>query len=195
MGVTRNWRFTSRQYVLLLVMALVVLLPILLAGQFVWAKHVQLEKSLEDIRPRYARLLALEQQKDELQQTLTQAQKLQSTVLYPAQGEASQLGNSIQNSLRAALVKAGLSIASSQVKVETSSGEDHREKIQIHMTADGTITQVQLGLLALESVTPRVWMDELQINYRGSLLNALPQVDPVLSVRMVLSVPRSREGV
>lgn len=195
MGVTRNWRFTSRQYVLLLVMALVVLLPILLAGQFVWAKHVQLEKSLEDIRPRYARLLALEQQKDELQQTLAQAQKLQSTVLYPAQGEASQLGNSIQNSLRAALVKGGLSIASSQVKVETSSGEDHREKIQIHMTADGTITQVQLGLLALESVTPRVWMDELQINYRGSLLNALPQVDPVLSVRMVLSVPRSREGV
>ena len=195
MGVTRNRRFTSRQYVLLLVMALAVVLPIFLAGQFVWAKHVQLEKSLEDIRPRYARLLALEQQKDELQQTLTQAQKLQSSVLYPAQGEASQLGNSIQNSLRAALVKAGLSIASSQVKVEANSGEDHREKIQIHMTADGTISQLQLGLLALESVKPRVWMDELQINYRGSLLNALPQVDPVLSVRMVLSVPRSREGV
>ena len=195
MGVTRNRRFTSRQYVLLLVMALAVLLPIFLAGQFVWAKHVQLEKSLEDIRPRYARQLALEQQKDELQQTLTQAQKLQSSVLYPAQGEASQLGNSIQNSLRAALVKAGLSIASSQVKVEANSGEDHREKIQIHMTADGTISQLQLGLLALESVKPRVWMDELQINYRGSLLNAMPQVDPVLSVRMVLSVPRSREGV
>lgn len=195
MGVTRNRRFTSRQYVLLLVMALAVLLPIFLAGQFVWAKHVQLEKSLEDIRPRYARLLALEQQKDELQQTLTQAQKLQSSVLYPAQGEASQLGNSIQNSLRAALVKAGLSIASSQVKVEANSGEDHREKIQIHMTADGTISQLQLGLLALESVKPRVWMNELQINYRGSLLNAMPQVDPVLSVRMVLSVPRSREGV
>lgn len=195
MGAIGQWYFTKRQYALLALMACAVILPVLLAAQFVLAKHAELEKSLEDIRPRYARLLALEEQKDELQQALVQVQDLQRRVLYPAQGEASQLGNSVQNNLKAALVKAGLSIASSQVKVEASSGEERNEQIQIHMTADGTISQVQLGLLALESIQPMVWVNELQINYRGSLLNAMPKVDPILSVRMVLSIPRSREGV
>ena len=195
MGAIGQWYFTKRQYALLALMACAVILPVLLAAQFVLAKHAELEKSLEDIRPRYARLLALEEQKDELQQALVQVQDLQRRVLYPAQGDASQLGNSVQNNLKAALVKAGLSIASSQVKVEANSGEERNEQIQIHMTADGTISQVQLGLLALESIQPMVWVNELQINYRGSLLNAMPKVDPILIVRMVLSIPRSREGV
>ncbi|WP_287917803.1 type II secretion system protein GspM [Comamonas sp.] len=191
----RQLKLSLRQWLMLFAAVAVIVLPLVLMGQTVMQKHEQLQKHLQNVEPRYARLLALEQKKEELSQALEQANKLKASVLYPSEGDPGQLGNNVQNRLRSIMVKAGVTISSSQVKVDLPSQEAVDGKVQILISADGTISQIQLALISLKDIQPSVWLDELQINARGSVLNTNVKVDPVLSVRMVIFVPRSKGGV
>lgn len=188
----RQLKLSLRQWLMLFAAVAVIVLPLVLMGQTVMQKHEQLQKHLQNVEPRYARLLALEEKKEELSQALEQALKFKAAVLYPSEGDAGQLGNNVQNRLRSIMVKAGVTISSSQVKVDLPNQEAGDEKVQILISADGTISQIQLALIALKDIQPRVWLDELQISARGSILNTNVKVDPVLSVRMVIFVPRSK---
>lgn len=185
--------FTATQWLLLAVSAGMVVIPLVIATQYVLHKHEYLKTQLQEIAPRYARLLALEQQKDALAQALQSAVQLKEKSLYPAQGDAAQIGNNVQSQLREALIKAGLLITTNQVKVEKAKPDD-REYIQVHMAAEGNMEQVQLAMIGVEAIRPRVWLEQIRIAHRGSLLTADPKVTPGLNVRMLFSIPRSKEG-
>ena len=192
---TDRVQMSRRQAGIVVVVAALVLLPFVWGVHWVVQKHTYLQQSLAEIEPRYARLKGLQEKQEALAQSLQAAQAIQASVLYPSSGDAGQLGNSVQNRLRGAMVKSGLLIASSQVKLEMLGTEPAVEEIQIHMTAEGTLSQMQLALISLQQVQPHVLLQELQINVRGNVMNANTKVDPVLGVRMLFVVPRSKEGV
>ena len=193
--MSANHAAMSRRQVTIVVAVLgLLLLPVAWGVQWLAHKHIYLQQSLEEIEPRYARLKGLQEKEQELAQALEAANAIKARVLYPAQGDATQLGNGVQNRLRSAMVKSGLVIASSQVKLQMVGAEPAVEQIQIHMVAEGNLSQIQLAFMGLQEVQPMVWLEELQINVRGNVMNANAKVDPVLSVRMMFVVPRSKEG-
>lgn len=189
----KKLHLSARQKALLLLLSAILILPLVVVAQVVWQKHQYLEKSLEDIAPRYARLLGLSENREALGQSLLQVQQRKAQVLYPYEGDAAQLGNNIQTRLRNALVKAGMTVVSSEVKVEAPSDGATSEEIHVHMAVDGKLSEVQLGLIALDEIKPSIWLEDLQVISRGNVLNAVVKTEPVLSARMRFVIPRIKE--
>ena len=162
----------------------VVLILALLAGQFVVRKHIWAVETLEQIEPRYARLLGLRDASSRLEETLKQSRTALSRLGY-ADRDAAQVGNDLQQVVRRALQTAGLAVASSQVLSPRS--EPGFERISVSVQAEGALSGVQVALAGLQQETPRIIFDSVVLQSTG---RAADDGTPIVSCRLTVAVLR-----
>lgn len=181
---------SGRQILLLTLSAAVLVLPLVLVALWVYGKHQWADGQLASLEPRYARVLGMQQQQTEIQEALEQLQGIRAQHVYPGESDSTQTGNGVQQQLRSVMDRAGLSVTSSQVKATSEEGP--YERISVSMTAEGPWPAVQMALASVRAIQPTIWVDDLQVNLRGSLQNTNPQLAPDLSAQFTVSIFRSK---
>lgn len=162
-----------------------VLAIMLLVGQYVVRKHVWAAERIEEIEPRYARLLGLRDAGPQLEDGLKQARAVLPRLGHAADRDAAQVGNDLQQLARRALQTAGLTVASSQVLPPR--GEAGFERIGVTLQAEGALSGVQLALAALQAETPRMMFDSVLVQSTGRFAE---DGTPVVSCRLTVAVLR-----
>lgn len=186
MNSKRAWR----QWAILTVLAGMLLLPLVLVGLWVHAKHQWGQEQLATLEPRYARLLGMQQQEEEIQQALERVAQAKANHIYPGENDTTQTGNAIQQRLRTAMDRAGLSIVSSQVRPNPEEGP--YERIDVIMSTEGEWPAIQMALISLREITPTVWLEDVEFNLQAGLQNVSPKVAPRLSAQFTFSILRSK---
>ncbi len=162
-----------------------VLALLLVAGQYIVSKHLWATQRLEEIEPRYARLLGLRDAGAQLEEALKQARAALPKLGFTADRDAAQVGNDLQQLARRALQTAGLSVASSQVLAPR--GEAGFERVGVTLQAEGALSGVQLALAALQAEAPRMTFDSLLLQSTGRFAD---DGTPIVSCRLTLTVLR-----
>lgn len=176
----------QRRAVVSVAFTLGVLLAVaLLAGQYVVRKHLWGLERMEEIEPRYARLLGLRDAGPQLEEGLKQAREALPRLGHNADREAAQVGIELQQLARRALQAAGMSVASSQVL--PSRGELGYERIVVSLQAEGALSGLQLALGALQAETPRLAFDTVVVQSTGRVAD---DGTPVVSCRLTVAVLR-----
>ncbi|WP_343739771.1 type II secretion system protein GspM [Delftia tsuruhatensis] len=186
MNSKRAWR----QWAILAVLVGMLLLPLVLVGLWVHAKHQWGQEQLATLEPRYARLLGMQQQEEEIQQALKRVAQAKANHIYPGENDTTQTGNAIQQRLRTAMDRAGLSIVSSQVRPNPEEGP--YERIDVIMSTEGEWPAIQMALISLRDITPTIWLEDVEFNLQAGLLNVSPKVAPRLSAQFTFSILRSK---
>lgn len=158
---------------------------IVVAGQYVVRKHQWGTQVLEQIEPRYARLLGLRDTASQLEDALKQSRATLARLGHPADRDAAQVGNDLQQVARRALQTAGLTVTSSQVLAPK--GEAGFERIQVSVQAEGALSGVQLALAALQAETPRIGFDSVLLQSTGRTAD---DGTPIVSCRLTVAVLR-----
>lgn len=157
----------------------------LLAGQYVVRKHLWATERLEEIEPRYARLLGLQAAGPQLEESLKRARAVLPRLGHGPDRDAAQVGNDLQQLGRRALQAAGLSVTSSQVMPPRA--EAGFDRIAVSLQGEGALSAVQVALAALQAETPPVLFDGviLQSTHRSA-----DDGTPIVSCRLTLVVLR-----
>lgn len=163
----------------------IALLAFLLVGQFVVRKHLRAAAALEDIDPRYARLLGLREAGSQLEEGLRQARASLARLGYSADRDAAQVGNDLLQVSRGAMQTAGLTVASSQILPPR--GEAGFERIVVSLQAEGPLSGVQVALAALQAETPAPTFDSLALQ---ATRRVAEDGTPLVSCSISISVPR-----
>ena len=158
---------------------------VVLAGQYVVRKHLWAAQQLEEIEPRYARMLGLRDAGPQLEESLKQARAALPRLGHAADRDAAQVGNDLQQLARRALQAAGLSVSSSQVLPPR--GETGFERIVVSLQAEGALSGVQVALAALQAESPRLAFDTVLLQSTGRVAE---DGTPVVSCRLTISVLR-----
>lgn len=174
-----------RALIAVLVTLGVMLAVVLLAGQYVVRKHAWAAERIEEIEPRYARLLGLRDAGPQLEEGLKQARTLLPRLGYAADREAAQVGNDLQQLVRRALQTAGLTVVSSQVL--SPRGEAGFDRIGVLLQAEGALSGVQVALAALQTESPRILFDNVLLQSTGRVAE---DGTPVVSCRLTVAVLR-----
>lgn len=156
-----------------------------LAGQYVVREHYWAASTLEQIEPRYARLLGLRDTGSQLQEALQQHRAALSQLGYPADRDVAQLGNDLQQVARRALQAAGVSVASSQVLTPRSEGG--LDRILVSLQGEGALSGVQLALAALQAEKPRIAFDNVLLQATG---RTAEDGTPIVACRLTVAVLR-----
>ena len=183
-------RISPREGLVLAGFLIVLLLPFLALGWYVAHKHQWAQARLEELEPRYARLLGLEAQRPDIVAALAQADAARSQYTYPASQDANQSGNAAQQRIRDIFSSAGLQVISSQVMPPKD--EKIFDRIPITVRTEGEMLAVQSALAVLSNQVPVIIINELEILLPGGLSNANPKVAPRLAASFNLSVLRER---
>lgn len=144
----------------------ILLVPLAAASFYVQQKHHWAQQQLDQLEPRYARLIGLEASQDELQQAQAQVQELLARHAYPVDQDVSQAGNDAQQRIRQTFTQAGMTVTSSQVLAPAQ--EKQFERIPLAVRAEGDLVALQSALMVLGSQVPTVLIDELSIQLVGS---------------------------
>lgn len=163
----------------------ILLLLALLAGQYVVRKHLWAAQQLEQIEPRYARLMGLRDAGAALEEGLKQARAALPQLGHTAERDAVQVGNDLQQLARRALQTAGLSVTSSQV--QPPRGEAGYERIVVSLQAEGALSGVQVALAALQAEAPRLAFDNVLLQSTGRVAE---DGTPIVSCRLTVAVLR-----
>ena len=177
--------FQRRALVSVVVTLGAILAIVVLAGQYVVRKHLWAIETIEQIEPRYARLLGLRDTSQRLEEVLKQSRTNLSRLGYPADRDAAQVGNDLQQVARRALQAAGLSVASSQVL--SPRGEAGFERILVSVQAEGALSGVQVALAALQTEAPRIALDSVLLQSTG---RTAEDGTPIVSCRLTVAVLR-----
>ena len=176
----------KRRAVISVVLTLgLVLLAALLAGQYVVQKHLQAAETLDQIEPRHARLLGLRETSAQLEEVLKQSRATLSLLGHASERDAAQVGNDLQQVVRRAVQAAGLSVASSQVLAPRS--ESGFDRISVSVQAEGALSGIQVALSALQTETPRLFLDGVVLQATGRVAE---DGTPVVSCRLTVAVKR-----
>lgn len=179
-----------RQAALLAVPVLLLLIPVGIAARWIYAKQQWGQEVLASVEPRYARLLGLQSQQEEIQQMLERFAAIKAQHVYPGENGSAQTGNAVQQNLRSALGQAGLTIVSSQVQAKP--GDDPFERIDLVVTAEGDLNAVQLALVAVRALKPTLWLEDITISLAGQLENNSAKIAPKLNAQFTFSVLRGK---
>jgi len=188
-GITGTPRTTRRgglqlstaQWLMLAAPLLLVLLAGSAAFGWIYAKHHRAQQQLDDMQPRYARLLGMQAQQDEIRQALQRIAAVKARHVYPGESDATQTGNALQQRLRDVFTQAGLSVLSSQVRIPAQDAKAEKDKeeapaygrVEILLSVDGSWEALQRALLAVHAIRPDVGLDEMRIMLLGNGANIL----------------------
>lgn len=175
-------RPTARDWAWVAATLALVLLPLLFGAGYVWRKHHWAQAELERIAPRYARLAGL-QEAPQLDERLAAARQRLAQYVYPADMDATQAGNDVQQRVRAVFSAAGLTVVSSQVL--PTKMEHGFERISLAVRVEGELVHLQSALAVLPSLSPAVLVDGMNAQVVGVQRADRPQR---LAVQFNLSV-------
>lgn len=161
-------------YTLLITLLLTGALALLAGGGlYIYQKHQWAQSRLNELEPRYARLKGLMASTAEIEQAQTQTQAILARYVYPAEQDASQVGNMAQQRVRDLFTAAGLQIVSSQVlPAKTDKGFD---LIPLSVRAEGELIALQGGLVALSGQNPAILLKGVNVQTIGSVRADTPQ--------------------
>ncbi len=179
-----------RKTTALLVTLAALMLPFVLAGLYAADKHRWAQDRLDELEPRYARLLGLAARREELQQTQAKAGEMLARHVYTTELDVTQAGNDAQQRIRQIFSQAGLSIVSTQVLPPKL--EPHFERIPLVVRADGELLALQSALMVLDTQKPSIFIDEMTLQQLGQVRGAPPGTGPRLAAQFRLSVLRVR---
>lgn len=168
-----RFALTNRIVWLQALTVLLLLLPVLGAGVFVWSRHVAVQSLLDTLEPRYARLLGMVEHKAELQTSGLQVREQLSRLAYPAGQDVTQAGNDAQQRIRALFADSKLNVLSIQVLPAKVEGQF--DYIPISLRVEGDLTGMINALSLLASQTPMVVADEVTLQTVGMVLPASAQ--------------------
>lgn len=158
-----------------------------MAGQYIVREYLWAAERLEQIEPRYARLLGLRDSAGALEQALTQTRTALGHLGYGAKLDAAQVGNDLQQTVRRAFQTADISVSSSQVLAPRV--EPGLERISVSVAAEGSLSAVQVALAALQAETPRMMFDTVVLQAGGRVAD---DGTPVVSIRITVAVLRAQ---
>ena len=183
-------RVSSREVAILMGTLALIMLPVALLGWYVVGKHQWAQQQLEQLEPRYARLLGLEAQRAEIETVKAKASAARTQFVYPSTQDANQTGNSAQQRVRDIFSAAGLQVISSQVL--PAKEEKGFDRIPLTLRTEGELLAVQSALAVVSSQLPVIVINELEVQVQGGIANQNPKVAPKLSAQFSLSVLRER---
>lgn len=181
---------THKQWLILLGTWLLVLLPLIGTGLYIAQKHWWAQARLNELEPRYSRLRGLDLQRDEIDDALTQMNKIRSDYVYPANLDAVQTGNAVQQKVRDLLTAAGLTVVSSQVLAAKEEGDFDR--IPLSVRAEGNLLAVNSALAVLKDQFPVILLGDVEVQNQGTLQAVNEKLPPRLTLQLAVSVLRER---
>jgi general secretion pathway protein M len=167
-----------------LTMGLLLLLAIV-AGRYVVNSHLSALDVLDQIEPRHARFLGLRDTGVKIDEALKESRAVLLRLGYPADRDAAQVGNELQQMMRRAMQTAGVAVSSSQVLDPRS--EAGFDRILVSLQAEGPLSGVQLALAALQAETPRVIFESVLLQATGRTGD---DGSPVVNCRMTVAALR-----
>jgi general secretion pathway protein M len=168
--------------------AAIVLAPLVLAAAYVYQKHQDAQRMLDELQPRYARLLGLQQHAPALADAAEQAQAALSQRLYGPDADPGATANEALQRARSLLEEAGLGIEASQ----TSPAQDDGpllQRIPLAFTAEGDLAAILAGLQKLHTASPAIRVVKLTLRPAGL---APPSSNPKLKLQLNLAVWRPK---
>jgi general secretion pathway protein M len=156
-----------------------------LAGYYVWREHRWAAETLQQVEPRYARLLGLRDAAGAIEESLKRNRDALAKLGYPADRDTAQLGNDLQQLARKALQAAGVTVASSQVLTPRTEGG--LERVLVSLQGEGPLSGVQLALAALQAERPRIAFDSVLLQSTGRTAD---DGTPIVSCRLTVAVLR-----
>lgn len=183
-------KLRMREWALVVGSLLLVLVPLAVAGWYVFDKHRWAEDNMAKLEPRHARMLGLQAQGEEIASVLAKANQMRAQYIYPSTQDSNQTGNVAQQKVRDIFSAAGLQIRSSQVLPPKE--EKGFDRIPVTFRTDGDLIAVQSALAVLSSQMPIMILDDLDIQVIGGLAVANPKFAPKLSAQFGISVLRER---
>ncbi len=158
-------QISRRDWALMAISVLICLLPLFFLASYVASKHAAARAVLEQLEPRFARLLGLRASADKMDAELNLLGQRMSQFVYPMEMDATQAGNEAQQRVRSVLTTAGLTVVSSQVL--PTKVEQGFERISLSVRAEGELIHLQAALAVLPSLTPVVLVDGINIQVVG----------------------------
>lgn len=154
-------------------------------GSYVASVHESASDALAEIEPRYARLAGLRDATDQLEQSVKDSRAALARLGYPAGQDAAQVGNDLQQRVRRSLEAAGLTVHSSQAL--PARDEKSFDRVSVMAQAEGPLSRLQIFLAALQSETPAVFVDSLNLQ---TAARHADDGSPVVVCRLTIAVLR-----
>ena len=152
---------------------LLLVLPVVGAGLYVWTLHQRVQTQLTDLEPRYARLAGLLERQAELKALGVQANKQLVRLVYPSNQDVTQAGNDAQQRIRSLFADSKLDIISIQVLPPKE--EAKFDRIPINLRVEGDLAGIQDALLKLSTQSPLVLVDSVAVQTIGAVRPASTQ--------------------
>jgi len=155
-------KFGSRRMLLVvgLTLAAVVILFSLLID-IAWRNFHDYNDQARQLEPRISRLLGIEQSYGLLQQAGEKIGTQLIALAYPAVKDVETTGAAMQRKLREVMTQAGMTVSGSQIlPIKAKSGYD---KIELDITATGSMIAFADSLKALKEMTPIVIVKTIKI--------------------------------
>ena len=170
--------------------ALVVLVCLYAIVQF-WMLRSAYAEEIDNIKPRTARLLGIEQSAEALASAGARADSLLSEVAYFS-GDSAANAASMQQEIRELVTEAGMSISASQI-LPPQQLDDH-ERLRLDITVEGNTNQLDEALEELAAARPLVFIESVKVkqlrtggaSYRRHVQSGNPEDPRRLSVRLQL---------
>lgn len=180
----------SRQAAIVVATLVTAIALVVLGGWYVLQYHHGVQESLDQLEPRYARLVGLEAQQAEIETLKVKAAALREQYVYPAAQDATQTGNQAQQKVRDILAAAGLQVISSQVL--PAKDEKGFDRIPLTLRAEGELLGLQSALAVINSQQPVIIINDLDVQVQGGIANHTPKTIPKLTIQFNLSVLREQ---
>ncbi|MDH5857678.1 hypothetical protein E8K88_01820 [Lampropedia aestuarii] len=161
-------RRLSKEQMLQLITGLLVLAALVALASNVVQRHLFAQNMLDEITPRYERLLGIEASAKDMQGLTQRSNQLLQAYAYPASREPSQIGTDIQQKLRTAFAGQSMSIQSSQVLPEEEDGA--LMAVPVELRIEGNIQGLRNALAVLSSQRPLIQLREITLQ-KGRKLN------------------------
>jgi len=182
------WQGRLRRFSAVVLVAAIVLAPLALAVAYVYQKHQNAQRMLDELAPRHARLLGLHQQAPVLAAAAERARAALSQRLYGPDADPGAAANEALQRARSLLEEAGLGIEASQ----TSPAQDDGpllQRIPLTFTAEGDMAAILAGLQKLHTASPAIRVVKLTLRPAGL---APPSSNPKLKLQLNLAVWRQK---
>lgn len=128
---------------------------------YVRDRYLKAQAVLEEVEPRYARLLGLNVVDKALKKSVLDAYSQVLRWAYPPEQDVGRASNDVQQRIRRIADVAGMSVVSSQVL--PTKLESGLEYIPVSLTMEGGVKGLQATLAAMASETPVLLVDSLSL--------------------------------